>query len=398
MSKAAALFCMLAACGPRATYNKDIAPLVQDHCIGCHAAGGIAGIDLSSYAGAKLNAPLMKAVTSTRGMPPYLVDPSGTCGTFTPDGHLTDEQVALVSQWVDAGAPEGPGTSAVTPPQASPLEDAASVAMSEPYTPVSAAHDDYRCFVLDPMLAADRFLTGYEVHPGEPRTVHHVILFALDNTQADAMATQKDAGEPGYGYPCFGGSGVPSRPVAAWAPGTRVVTFPAGTGVRLIAGHKLVMQVHYNTHQGVFTDTTGIDLALAASVANEALIAGVADFKMQLEPGEADVATQVEMRLGDLGVPLGIFIRGVYPHMHTSGRSMRFEVDHEGTTHCVTQVPRWDFQFQRFYFFDTPLYVYPNDTLRVSCHYDTRDRTEVTNFGESTSDEMCLMGVYVTLF
>lgn len=389
---------LLAACGSRVTYHADIAPLVAEKCAGCHEEGGVAGLDLTTYEAAKSNAALMKAMTSSRRMPPYLVDASGECGDYTPDGHLDDAQIAAIAAWAEAGAPEGPRVAAVNRQEAK-LSDTTTLGMEEAYTPALVRNDDYRCFVVDPKLATDRFLTGYEVHPGEARTVHHVILFASDSAASDQAAIDRDAAEPGYGYTCFGGSGLPeSRPVAAWAPGTRLVRYPEGTGVRLLAGRKLVMQVHYNLHQGTAPDSSRIDLELKDAVENEAIAALIADTSLVLPPGRADAGTSMDIRLRDLGVPLGIFIRGVYPHMHTTGRSLRFTLTHEGEERCIAAVPRWDFHSQQFYFYSSPLYVYPQDTLRLECHYDTTDRTSTTRWGEGTEDEMCLMGAYVTLF
>ena len=54
--------------------------------------------------------------------------------------------------------------------------------MPEDYTPsapTGVGTDDYRCFLLDPKLARDQFITGFNVLPGNPDVVHHVILFRV---------------------------------------------------------------------------------------------------------------------------------------------------------------------------------------------------------------------------
>ena len=56
------------------------------------------------------------------------------------------------------------------------------LAMPTPYTPSApygTGTDDYRCFVLDPHLAKDAFITGLNILPGQPKVVHHVILFRV---------------------------------------------------------------------------------------------------------------------------------------------------------------------------------------------------------------------------
>ena len=40
----------------------------------------------------------------------------------------------------------------------------------QPSAPNGVGTDDYRCFLLDPHLAQDRYLTGTYVRPGQPQT------------------------------------------------------------------------------------------------------------------------------------------------------------------------------------------------------------------------------------
>ena len=58
--------------------------------------------------------------------------------------------------------------------------------MAEPYTPSApygTGTDDYRCFVLDPHLDHDAFITGLNIVPGQKKVVHHVILFQVPPSQ-----------------------------------------------------------------------------------------------------------------------------------------------------------------------------------------------------------------------
>ena len=69
------------------------------------------------------------------------------------------------------------------PVKAKPLragEKRMTLEMPAAYTPSAPngiGTDDYRCFLLDPHLAKDVFLTGTTVRPGNAAVVHHVILF-----------------------------------------------------------------------------------------------------------------------------------------------------------------------------------------------------------------------------
>ena len=67
--------------------------------------------------------------------------------------------------------------------------------------------DDYRCFLLDPKLTRDSFVTGYDVEPGDASIVHHVILYRVPASKV-ALARAPGRPAPGDGWTCFGGTGI----------------------------------------------------------------------------------------------------------------------------------------------------------------------------------------------
>src|SRR5690606_18156535 len=132
---------------------------------------------------------------------------------------------------IDEGAPEGDPSEAAPLPEPAPewLPDTL-VEMPVAYTPTQEP-DEYRCFLVDgPELEATRFVTGFEVYPGERAIVHHVIAFVVDPAEVAAFEAYDDA-DPGPGYSCFGGPkgdtdedsepgmGPGVRWIGSWAPG-----------------------------------------------------------------------------------------------------------------------------------------------------------------------------------
>ena len=119
-------------------------------------------------------------------------------------------------------------------------------------------------------------MTSARIVPGTPRTVHHVILFRVDPPRL-REAERLDGGAAGLGWPCFGGTGISTtsvkrarttrRWVAAWAPGWGGGRLPEGTGVPLVAGSRIVMQVHYNLLNGRGPDRSRAVLTIAPATA-----------------------------------------------------------------------------------------------------------------------------------
>lgn len=267
--------------------------------------------------------------------------------------------------------------------------------MEVAYAP-DTTYDDYRCFLVDPGVDTDRFLTGFEVRPGEPSVVHHVIVYSLDDAQGEAAVEQLDAQQEGPGYTCFGGPGTSrSSFLIGWAPGTYATELPAGTGVRLPAGRKAVMQIHYHPTSEAVSDRTSVDLLLEDTVEREAYLELYADYSMSLTPGVASLDHS-----DGFNVPANVTLLGIFPHMHTLGRQMAIDLVHNdrgGESDCVADVPRWDFEGQQLYLYEDPISVHAGDRVNVTCTYDTTSRGTVTTFGESTTDEMCVAIFYFTV-
>ncbi|MCB9697645.1 MAG: hypothetical protein H6738_12760 [Alphaproteobacteria bacterium] len=377
---------------------QDVAPILQARCLQCHLGEGPAPMSLETYESARPWAASMALAVRERTMPPFLVDASGDCEEFVDPGWLSEDEIATLEAWADDGAPAGPSTDPLVGTPLARMEDPdVLLDIGVDFLP-DESPDQYRCFITDPGLATDRFLTGYDVFPGNPEIVHHVTLFTLDTPTAIRQAEALDAEDAAPGYACFGGAGVlQSRQITGWALGTPETWFPEGTGLKLYAGSRVVVEVHYHTHDGAEPDRTQVALALEDTVDTEAEVVMFYDLTMSLPPGDAATpytfVTDTEWLVGD---PTPLTMWGVFPHMHERGRSIRLEGTRNGATHCLADVPRWDFNWQRSYFYQQPIRLEPDDELRVSCVFDTSGETEPIPFGESTEDEMCVFGALVT--
>lgn len=380
------------------TYAEHIAPLLGEHCVGCHREGSIAPFALTDYESARAYGSLMAHATREREMPPMPVDNSGQCNTYANARWLTEGEIARIQAWVDAGAPPGDTRLAppLPPPPAALADVNAEIGLAGDYVPRHgdhAQHDDYRCFVLPAPSDADAFVTAYEVVPGDARVVHHVIAFQPSSDAAAERARQLDAGEAGDGYTCFGGPGVAAELFAGWGPGGGPTEMPTGTGVPLAGGREVVLQVHYNLAQGAHPDRTRVRLRLAPRVQRPGRFVVMADQSLSLPPGLEHVEASSEVEL-DLSVP--VTVHGAMPHMHELGRTLRVEAEARGQSACLVDVDRWNFHWQNAWWYEEPLELAGVDALSIRCGYDTRSRSDVVTWGEGTADEMCLSFFYVT--
>jgi hypothetical protein len=414
-----------AACGseptaaptPTPTFHADVKPLLESRCLGCHVEGGIGPFALTDPATVVALREPIRAAVASRSMPPWFADEG--CADYEGDVSLSDAEIETIVRWADEGAPMG------TPTAAAAVEAAPGLAridreltLPEPYTP-RAAPDDYRCFVLDWPETRDRFVTGYDVHPGNRAIVHHVIVYAVPPhrvAEVDAL----DAAEDGPGYTCFGGPGGrdASRDYAwlgSWAPGGGANGF-GGAGIRVVPGSKLVVQLHYNvTSPSPAPDASTIALQLEDAVALEGRIMPFTNplwldsDQMTIPAGKArwghDFAADPS---SFVNMPDGFTIWSSALHMHQLGRGGGASVVRaDGSRSCLLKLRDYDFGWQTSYRLTRPEVFRPGDKLRIECEWDNsaenqpmidgvRAEPRQVTWGEGTSDEMCLGVFFVT--
>src|SRR5215213_3851200 len=89
------------------TFNREIAPIVFQHCSGCHRPDGGAPFSLLTYGDVRQRISLIVDAVRRRYMPPWPPEPG--FGAFAHERRLSDAQVELFERWRDAGVPEGSG-------------------------------------------------------------------------------------------------------------------------------------------------------------------------------------------------------------------------------------------------------------------------------------------------
>jgi hypothetical protein len=265
------------------------------------------------------------------------------------------------------------------------------------YVPDGTVLDDYRCLILPATFSTPTDLIGYEVLPGTPHQVHHIILFAVDASAAQT----KDDGQSGPGWTCYGGPGTGGFPkmLGGWVPGTDATRYPDTTGIAIASTEVIVMQVHYNlahSHGTPSADRTQVNLQYALQpVQRPALIIPISNSQFSIPPqtGPDGYTDSYSVTLPPPPFFSSATLWGVTPHMHQLGRRIR--VQKVSPQQCLIDIPNWEFHWQQPYEYFTPLTVRGGDTLRIDCTWNNPTSATVT-YGEGSADEMCMAFFYAT--
>lgn len=399
---------------PAVTYSSDIRAIVETNCTLCHYTGGAAPFVFETYDEVVEAAPAMLSAMESGRMPPWPAD--AACRSYANERVLADDDLETFKAWVDNDMPEGETTAALSfTPTA--FEATATTSASAPYTPnLGATGDDYRCFLLDLSFDADSWVTGSTVSP-DTSAVHHVLVYALDATQA-AYAQSLDDADDAEGYTCFGGP-LPSdgggmsannlvTQIASWVPGAEPRLVEDKAGIPVPAGSRLVMQMHYSAAGGAAEpDQTELLLQMTQTPPESVLrTVPFAIVDLDIPAGDADVSVGASFTNWSDDV---VEVRALGAHMHLLGTEISATVKKVGGDDmCGLHIPSWDFDWQLSYQMpsDAPLVIEPGDSLEISCRYDNSAENQPVvdgvqieprdvAWGDGSLDEMCLM--YATL-
>ncbi|HLK48983.1 MAG TPA: cytochrome c, partial [Bryobacteraceae bacterium] len=97
------------------TFNKDVLPILQKNCQGCHRPGQMGPMSFLTYQSARPWAKAMKAAVLTKKMPPWSADEQ--YGPYLNDRSLQPSEIEIIAKWADSGAAEGNPQDAPPPVQ-----------------------------------------------------------------------------------------------------------------------------------------------------------------------------------------------------------------------------------------------------------------------------------------
>ena len=418
------------ASGP--TFTKDVAPILYKNCIGCHRPGEIAPMSLQTYREARPWAKSIGTRVANGSMPPWHADPAH--GEFLNDRSLGAQDKATIVKWVAAGAPEGNPADLPAQPQYADGwtigKPDAVFAMQEDY-PIPASGDvAYQYFEIPTNLTEDKYVEAFEVKAGDPKVVHHVIVYArppaspMPPPQPAAQAGTAAGPRPAPLFQFASGMDIPAgqtggRPLPAdqrkplgpndrpvprmgpsiggFAPGQFLRVYQEGTAMKLPAGTTLIFQMHYTTYGKATTDRTRIAMKFAKTPPATTLVwAALSNGALKIPAGASDHRVDAEMTIGR-----DITLWSMLPHTHVRGKRWNYEITYpDGKTTTVLAVPRYDFNWQTDYVFKEPLKLPKGTKIHATAWYDNStanksnpDPTKDVTWGDQTWEEMMFTGL-----
>lgn len=393
------LFAAAAAAAPPAapTFHKDVEPILQRSCQGCHRPGEIGPMPLLSYGQVRPWAKAIKNSVSTLKMPPWFADPS--VGHFRNAMRLTKDEIATLAAWADTGAKQGDPKDAPPPVK---FADGWRIGDPDHVVVMPTAFDvpaegkvEYQYVIIPSGFTEDKWIQAIEARPGDRAVNHHIIVFVRP-PGSRWLASMK----PGD---IFDMSQVPEKERGAlmsaewlhgYAPGTPPEILPEGQAKFVPARSDFVLQLHYTTNGKPGSDRSRIGMVFAKQTPRE---------RVMTIPAQT---TRFEIPAGADNYPVDIAftiqgnarLLGIAPHMHARGKAMtvRLKQPGEETARELLKM-RWDFNWQLWYELADPIPLTRGSTVEATAVFDNSsnnkfnpDPTKSVRWGEQTWDEMAM--------
>jgi len=217
-------------------YNRDIFPLLRDHCGACHVAGGPAPMSLMTYEDAMPWAESIRDEITSGRMPPWPVDPAGPAikGGYP----ISARDIDRIVEWAAGGAPEGADAKLPAVKFNSQWklgQPDLKISMETAQTLAPGAIEQTSDFSFPVPVSEVKWLKAADLMPGTASIVRDAVI-SIENGPV----------------------------LALWQPGGNSMAAPSGAAFKLPPGAKIHLQIHYKKHfdqeQSAVSDKSTIGL------------------------------------------------------------------------------------------------------------------------------------------
>jgi hypothetical protein len=392
------------------TFTKDIAPIFQAKCEGCHRPDNMAPMALRTYEEAR---PWVRSIAErvgARQMPPWHIDKTIGIQKFKNDRSLDDAQIETILAWVAAGAPKGDPKDMPAPKVygdetgwtlAAKYGQPDLIVKSPEYTMPAVAQDAWWRPSVETGVTEPRWVRAIEIRPvgkGARKITHHALARLQQTEDMDPALFTND--------PNVAGDGL----FMEWAVGKNGDEMRPDSGRLMLPGSKIVWEMHYHavgeeiaahTELAVFFYPKGQEpkhrevLALFNTFSN-------GNRSLDIPPNRV-TTTESFVTLRE-----NARIENFQAHMHLRGKGMSMEALYpDGRREMLSQINDFNFNWHNMYIYaDDAAPLLPKGTIihflawydNTNANKSNPDPDQWVGWGDRTVDEMGHAWLNITYF
>jgi len=325
------------------TYADHVAPILRQHCQGCHRPDTPAPFSLLTYEQAKAKSRTIAEVVIEGRMPPWFAPRRD--GDLIQHQSLSAAERETVGRWVAGGLVRGDDSRLPKLPE----WKTGKWQIGEPDLVLSSAGFDlpkegdipYKYVIFSHLFAEDTWVQGVQILPDVPKAVHHANLVHFK----------------------LGESFKESNFITGVVPGGEPMTVDGGVAFLIPKGSMLGLQVHYVPTGKEEKVTLRVGIKYAAGKIDRRLRNMLfVDTHYSIPPGAPAHPVKVERTLTSDVVGIGLV-----SHMHVRGKAMTFTArTPDGKEERLLAIPNYSFEWQIPYRWEPGKKVFPKGT-KMEC-------------------------------
>ncbi|MEY4568207.1 MAG: hypothetical protein RLY14_3177 [Planctomycetota bacterium] len=358
------------------TFYKDIFPIIQNKCAGCHRENAATPFALQTLDDINSNIEMIREVVRDQTMPPWYAN--SQYGVFQNDCSLSKAESDKILAWIDS--PRGLGDPQDAPSSPQFVDNKwrigtpdLVVTMLEQHTIPETGFVPYKYVLLPHVFFNETWVEAFEIRPENPAVVHHCNM---------AYATSAGASDETF--------------ITGYVPGGQPMDlgrFNNNVAYKIPAGSALGLQVHYTTTGKKEKCRIQVGLRFPKKTIKKQLYHFVLDPRGWTIPPH-DPAFKIE---ASKTLKHNADLLGLFTHMHVRGRDMTFYAHGPSDqSEILLQIPNYNFEWQLGYEIAPGTKLLPKGTqVKAIAHFDNSDFNPYNpdpkkgvGYGPQTVDEM----------
>lgn len=377
----------LPALAQKPTFYQDIQPLIHSNCAGCHRPGGGGPFNLITYEDVSKRSDFIRKVITSRYMPPWR--PNDHYVEFANKRSLSEEEIRLITTWVDNGAPKGKtnlkaekalfeeiksGTTYGRPPDL-------TLKMNYAYRIKGDGKERFMVFKIPFELGEARNVEAVEFTTSDKTIIHHAnfAIHPVEDKSIDIHNTVDsiDLNTSRYLYDQWLPYKKEITYYGGWIPGTSHESYPENIGWVMPRRGVMLLTIHFPPLGKGSQSISGVNFFFKESpIRRKVKVISLGSGGL----GERDIfpplllfANEVQThRLRIANSSEDISLLYVWPHMHYLGKEFKAYATHDSDTIPLVHIPKWDFRWQEIYQYKKPVILRKGDIVHM---YGTFDNT-----------------------